>query len=333
MMRLPPFRYVAPTTVPEAVAVLSAEGPGAMLVAGGTDLYPNMKRRHQTPKTLVATRRIAALRGLAWRSDGTLEVGAAETLRTIERDGRVAEAFPAFAEAVRSISTPILRTMASIGGNVCLDTRCTYYNQNYEWRRAIDFCMKCDGDTCWVAPSSPRCWAVNSSDSVPALMALGARVRLEGPAGEREVPIDDLFRDDGIDYLAKARDEVLTKIVLPPARGRSTYRKVRRRGAFDFPVLGVAVRVEEKGGVVEDAKVVLNAVGSTPIVCEEAMAALRGRRLDDAAVEEAAGKAFKPAKPLDNTDHAHAWRKKMVKVEVARALRARRSGAPTSKAP
>jgi 4-hydroxybenzoyl-CoA reductase subunit beta len=322
MMRLPPFLYVAPTSVAEAVAALAAEGPGAQLVAGGTDLLPNMKRRHQMPETLVSVRRIDALRGIAWARDGALDVGAGVTLRSIERDARVRASFPALWEAVHSISTPVLRNMGSIGGNVCLDTRCNYYDQNWEWRRAIDFCMKCDGDTCWVAPSSPRCWAVNSSDSVPALMALGARVRLAGPHGEREIPLDDLFADDGIAYLTKAREEILTRLLLPaPApAARSTYRKVRRRGAFDFPVLGVAVRLRMEGDRVAEAKVVLNAVGSRPHVCTEANGFLAGKALTEEVVRAACDLAWKPAKPLDNTDHVAAWRKKMVRVELRRAL-------------
>jgi 4-hydroxybenzoyl-CoA reductase subunit beta len=280
-----------------------------------------MKRRHQTPKTLVALRRVIDVRGLAWHADGSVTIGAGETLRRLERDAGLRERLPALAQAIRSISTPILRNMGTIGGNVCLDTRCNYYNQNYEWRRAIHFCLKCEGDTCWVAPSSPRCWAVNSSDSVPALIALGARARLVGPHGVRELPVAALFKNDGIDYLAKAKEEVLTHLVVPAQDGaRSAYRKVRRRGAFDFPVLGAAVRVRLDAGRVAAANVVLNAVGSSPVVCSEAEQALLGRALTDDVVAEAAEKAARHAKPLDNTDHLHTWRKKMVSVEVRRAL-------------
>jgi 4-hydroxybenzoyl-CoA reductase subunit beta len=320
-MRLPPFRYLAPTSARSAARMLAEEGPTAAVVAGGTDLYPNMKRRHQTPGTLVAMRRVKDVRGRSWEADGSLRLGAAETLRSIELDASVRERLPALWEAVHSISTPILRAMGTIGGNVLLDTRCNYYDQNYEWRRAIDFCMKCDGEVCWVAPGSDRCWAVNSSDSVPVLIALGATATLVGPDRERRVPVADLFVDDGIDYLAKARDEVLTEVRVPPqGAARSAYRKVRRRGAFDFPVLGVAVRVETARDVVTKAAIVLNAVGSAPVACREAEAFLVGKRLDEDVIEETAVKAQKPAKPLDNTDHLHVWRKKMVKVEVRRAL-------------
>lgn len=323
MMRLPPFRYLAPTSAREVAQVLAAEGPSAMVVAGGTDLYPNMKRRHQVPQTVVALRRVADVRGVSVEADGSVVLGAAETLRSLERDERLVARLPALVDAVRSISTPLLRNMGTLGGNVCLDTRCNYYNQNYEWRRAIGFCMKCEGDTCWVAPSSSRCWAVNSSDSVPVLMALGARARLVGPGGLREIPVAALFRNDGIQYLTKARDEVLTHLVVPPQGGAcSVYRKVRRRGAFDFPVLGAAVRVRMERGVVAAADVVLNAVGSAPVVAVEAQQALVGKALTPAAIVEASEKAAKLAKPLDNTDHLHTWRKKMVSVEVRRALTA-----------
>lgn len=321
MMRLPAFRLLAPRSAREAAGVLRGEGPSALVVAGGTDLYPNMKRRQQVPRTVVSLRRAADVRGVTWAPDGTAVLGAGETLRALERDVALGQRLPALVEAVRSISTPLLRNMGTLGGNVCLDTRCNYYDQNYEWRRAINFCMKCEGDTCWVAPSSPRCWAVNSSDSVPVLIALGARARLVGADGEREIPVAALFQNDGIEYLTKRKDEVLTQLVVPPQGGaRSVYRKVRRRGAFDFPVLAAAVRVRLHAGTVEAADIVLNAVGSAPVVCAEAQQALVGRPLAEAAIAEAAEKAARHAKPLDNTDHLHTWRKKMVSVEVRRAL-------------
>jgi 4-hydroxybenzoyl-CoA reductase subunit beta len=321
MMRLPPFKYLSPTSVAEAVLMLSSEGPGASVVAGGTDLYPNMKRRHQTPKTLVATRRVYELRGVSATADGGLRIGPAVTLMSLERDARLRAQRPALWAAIRSISTPILRTMGTIGGNVLLDTRCNYYDQNYEWRRAIDFCMKCDGETCWVAPSSDRCWAVNSSDSAPVFIALGARARLASPRGTREIPLEAIYKDDGIAYLHKERDEVLTDLLLPPVDGwRSHYGKLRRRGAFDFPVLGVATAVRLDGDVVAEARVVLNGVGSAPLHAREAEAFLVGKRLDAETARAAGDLAWKPAKPLDNTDFEHSWRKKMVKVYVRDGL-------------
>ena len=213
--------------------------------------------------------------------------------------------------------------MGTIGGNVCVDTRCNYYNQSYEWRKAIGFCMKKDGDICLVAPGSSRCWAVSSSDTAPVLWALGARVRLIGAGGERTVPIPALYRDDGIEYLAKRPDEVVTDILLPAADGwRSAYLKLRRRGAFDFPVLGVAVAARMDGDLVREARIVLGAVASQPRPAEKAAAALVGERMTRELIARVADLAAGPAKPLDNTDFTHPYRKKVTRVFVARALAA-----------
>jgi 4-hydroxybenzoyl-CoA reductase subunit beta len=212
--------------------------------------------------------------------------------------------------------------MGTIGGNVCVDTRCNYYNQSYAWRKAIGFCMKKDGDICLVAPGSPRCWAVSSSDTAPVLWSLGARVRLLSSSGERTIAVADLFRDDGIDYLAKRPDEILADITLPPADGwASVYLKLRRRGSFDFPVLGVAVALRRDGDVVNDARIVLGAVASLPREAKQAAAALLGERLTPELIARVADLAAGPSKPLDNTDYAHFYRKRMTRVFVARALR------------
>jgi 4-hydroxybenzoyl-CoA reductase subunit beta len=325
MMRLPTFRYRAPKTPEEVVSVLSGEGPDAHVVAGGTDLYPNMKRRQHEVKTVVSLRHVDTLRGLTWEADGSLRIGPAETLRAVERDPGVKEKLPGLWEAVVSISTPILRNTGTIGGNVCLDTRCNYLNQNYEWRRAINHCLKCGGDTCWTAPGSTRCWAVNSSDTAPLMIVLGARFRLLGPDGAREIDADDMYSvHDGRRWLTRGHDEVLTDIVIPPqGTARSTYVKLRRRASFDFPVLGVAARVEGNGKI-ERADLVLNAVGPAPLRCPAAEHALVGDPLTDEAIAEAADLAPRAAKPLDNTDYMPSWRKKMIRIHVQRALEALR---------
>jgi len=320
MMRLPRFRYRAPKTAREVAHVLREEGPAASIVAGGTDLYPNMKRRQVEPKTVVSLRRVHELRGIDW--NGGLRIGPGETLRAVERDPGVRERLPGLVESVESISTPILRNMGTIGGNLCLDTRCYYLNQNYEWRRAVNHCLKCGGDTCWTAPGSPKCWAVNSSDAVPLMIALGARYRLLSDDGEREVSAEDFYAvEDGREWLRRKPDELLTDIVIPAQKGaRSTYGKLRRRDAFDFPVLGVAARIATDGGRVSRADLILNAVGPAPLRCCEAEGVLKGRALDEEAIAEAASLAPKAAKPLDNTDYMPSWRKKMIAVYVRRAL-------------
>jgi 4-hydroxybenzoyl-CoA reductase subunit beta len=320
MLRLPPFEYLTPRTVGDAVKYLADRGPEAMLVAGGTDLFPNMKRRQFEPTALVGLRGIRELAGVRRAHDG-LTLGAATTLTRVATHAEVALRYPALATAAGLVSSPQLRNMGTLGGNVCVDTRCNYYNQTYEWRKAIGFCMKKDGDICLVAPGSPRCWAVSSSDTAPVLWALGATVRLAGPAGERSVPVAALFRDDGIAYLAKRPDEILTEVVLPPDDGwSSVYLKLRRRGSFDFPVLGVAAAVRREREIVREARIVLGAVASQPREATAAAAALVGHRLTSETIARAADLAAGPSKPLDNTDFTHPYRKKVTRVYVARAL-------------
>lgn len=325
MMRLPRFRYVAPTGVAEAAVMLRDAGPEASLLAGGTDLFPNMKRRQQTPSTVIALRRIAALHEQTGGEASGISIGALTRLSTIEADPRLLRAWPALARAAGLVATPPLRNMGTLGGNLCLDTRCSYYDQSLEWRAAIGYCMKKTGDVCWVAPGSKRCWAVSSSDTAPVLCALGAEVSLVSADGERRIGVSELFADDGIRHLARRPDEILTAIhVPPPAHGeRSVYVKLRRRGSFDFPVLGVAVRARfATGGAVESASIFLGGTGSRPIEARAAATALVGRVLDEDAIREIAGQIAHVAKPMQNTDFTLSWRKSVANAYAARALRA-----------
>ncbi len=329
MMRLPPFRYLKPNTASEAAKMLADHGrEEAMAVSGGTDLYPNMKRRQFEPKVLVGLRAIEGGREIALGEDGALDIGGLATLQSVERSALLQDRFPALAKAAGLVSSPILRHMGTVGGNLCVDTRCTYYNQTYDWRKAIDFCMKKDGAICWVAPSSPRCWAVSSSDTAPVFIALDATVTLVGPSGERRIPVKDLYRPDGIDFVTKKREEILTSIHVPASNGsRATYLKLRRRDSIDFPILGVAAALSTaKDGTVTKARIVLTAVESAPVEAEKAEALLVGKKLTDDLIEEVSALAYRPAKPFDNTDLTNPYRKKMAKVYVARALRELRFG-------
>ncbi len=321
MMRLPRFRYYAPRTIPEATAIRSDAGSDGAYVAGGTDLYPNMKRRQQTPKVVVGLSRIPELAGIGER-DGGLCLGAGLLLSEVEHDPRVRGGYPGLAHAVSEISTPPLRNMGTLGGNLLLDTRCNYYDQNYEWRKAIDFCMKKDGRICWVAPGSRKCLAVQSADSVPVLIAMEARAVLASREGEREVAVEELYRNDGIDYLAKRPDELLTEVFLPGPNGwRASYRKLRRRGAFDFPVLSVGAAVWKEGDTVTRARLVLGGVASAPLRLVAAEAVLTGRRLDSESIADAAAAATGASRPMDNTDFSFLWRKQMTAKFVALALK------------
>ena len=327
MLRLPKFQYLHPKSLAEAAEMIADHGPDAMFVAGGTDLYPNMKRRQQTPKVVIGLAHLDKLRRVRGKPQTGLVLGAGLTLSEVVEDTLVRKNYPVVAQSAGLISTPLLRNMGTIGGNLLLDTRCNYYDQNYEWRKAIHFCMKKDGEICWVAPSSPRCWAVQSSDCAPVMVAIGASVKLVSRDGERLIPAANLYNDDGIQHLNKRPDELLTEIHLPAVDSngngwRATYWKLRRRGSFDFPVLGVAACLRlAADGTVEQVRIVLGGVGSHPVRAAVSEQAILGRKLTEETIGQAAASAYPTAKPLDNTDFAMTWRKDMARYYVAGALR------------
>lgn len=333
-MRLPKFEYRVPREIAEAVKIMAGAGPEGQFVAGGTDLYPNMKRRQQTPRTVISVMRVPELNQITGNGKSGIRIGASVTLTDIIEDPVINRDYPVIASAARTISTPILRNMGTIGGNLLLDTRCNYYDQNFEWRKGINFCLKKDGDVCWVAPGSSKCWAVQSSDLVPVMVAIGAKFRLASTLGERMIDAAGFYNDDGIDYLKKRPDELLVDIHLPPLNGwRASYQKLRRRGAFDFPVLGVAAWIQVDGASagatpaqsvsalsIKNARIVLGGIAPSPIQVEEAAAALVGHPLDDDRIRAAAEAAYTRARPLDNTDFVMNWRKQMARQYTLRAL-------------
>jgi 4-hydroxybenzoyl-CoA reductase subunit beta len=313
MLRLPWFEYRAPRSVAEAAKILAGEGPRAMLIAGGTDLLPNMKRRHQAPQVLISVRKIENLKAV---SNGTF--GSAVTLNEVVQNPGTATALR---QAAAQVATPPLRNMGTLGGNLCLDTRCNYYNQTYEWRKAIDFCLKKDGKICWVATASKRCVAVSSTDTAPALIALNAAVTLVSADGERELKVEDLYKNDGIEYLSRRPDEILTEVRVP-AGWKSTYWKLRRRGSFDFPILGVAAALRfNSSNEIEEARIALGAVASRPFLVEKAGEFLKGKRLTDEVIAEACTLVANRAKPMDNTDMDLYWRKEVTDDFAGYALR------------
>jgi len=311
MLRLPWFEHRAPRSVAEAAKILAGEGPRAMLIAGGTDLLPNMKRRHQAPQVLVSLRNIPSLKNL----NGTF--GAGLSLSEVVASEKTPTALR---QAAAQVATPHLRNMGTLGGNLCLDTRCNYYNQTYEWRKAIDFCLKVDGKTCWVATASKRCVAVSSTDTAPALIALDAAVTLVSSSGERSVKAGDLYKNDGIEYLSRRPDEILTEVKVP-ADWKSTYWKLRRRGSFDFPILGVAAALKFDKDVIREARIALGAVASRPFLVEKAGEFLKGKKLSDEVIAQAGELVANRAKPMDNTDMDLYWRKEVADDFTEYALR------------
>ena len=334
MLRLPQFRMIEPTTWTAAATLLREHGAAAsdiaggtpnvpvMLVAGGTDLFPNMKRRQFTPQVLVSLRRVKDAREI---SNGSgLRIAAGATLTEIAAHPTVRAKYAALAQAAGVISTPQLRNMGTIGGNLCLDTRCNWYDQSLFWRTAEGYCMKTHPSVvCRVAPSSARCLAVASADTVPALIALGAKVTVENAGGRRELDLAELYREDGIRYLAIGRDDVVVSVALPDATGwRSTYLKLRDRNSFDFPIAGVAAAVRLDGGRVSEARIAITALASRPVAVDAK--ALVGTKLDDEAIAAAADAVHKAARPMDNTSGTISQRKRVARVFTERALRSLR---------
>ncbi|HET9848748.1 MAG TPA: FAD binding domain-containing protein [Candidatus Dormibacteraeota bacterium] len=322
MLRLPRLAYRRPRSVDEAAGMASTM-PGSRFIAGGTDLVPNLKRRQFDATTLISLNAVWDRPAVSADSERGVTISAGATLAQLAAHPALDGAYRALAQACGLVSTPQIRYMGTLGGNLLVDPRCNYYNQTQSWRKAVGFCMKRDGDICLVARSSPRCWAVSSSDSAPVALALNAELTLQGSNGARRIPAAFLYEDDGIDYTTKRPDEIITTVHLPRAEGRltSAYWKLRRRPSFDFPILGVAVALSWDDGIVREARGALGAVGSHPVEITPFLAPLTGERPSDELIAEVADAADKPSRPLDNTDLNHYWRKRMTKVYIERALR------------
>lgn len=322
MLRLTRFAYEAPPSLAEAGARARELGPEAVVMAGGTDVLVNIKQRVCTPRVVIGIRHLPELGAIAADPDGGLTLGAGVTLARLETDPRVLARYPALAYAASVISAPQVRNVATLGGNVCLDVRCNYYNQSEEWRRAIGYCMKRDSAICRVAPGGDRCWAVSSADTVPVLMALDAEVTVLGERGEAHVPIAALFQDDGLVPLTLAPGDLVAAVHLPPPAGQAcVYKKFRLRHSFDFPLVGAAVALRVDEGLIRDPHIVLTAVASRPERVTAAEEALDGRALDDASIAATGEAVYRAAKPMDNTAGTVFHRKRMARVLVERALR------------
>ncbi|MFT5052413.1 MAG: 4-hydroxybenzoyl-CoA reductase subunit beta [Chlamydiales bacterium] len=335
MLRLPKFELSEPTTVAEVIAQLVAGGDRAQIIAGGTDLVPNMKHGLFEPELVVSLERVEALRGIraGSASDEPMVIGAMTRISEVAASELVRERAPALAQAASLIAGPQLRTMGTLGGNVMLDTRCQWYNQTYFWRKSLGFCLKKDGELCHVVAGGKKCVAAASNDSAPALMTLGATLLFVGPDGEREVAISDLWKADGIVNKKTLPHEVLTEIRIPAqAPGhRGAYGKLRDRESIDFPLLGVAARIDlDANGKVADADMVVVALAARPVRLKKVAETLAGTTPgeDDfvAAARAVAEAAFKQCHPLANIPGDDDYRREMVRVYVRRTLLAAADG-------
>lgn len=324
MMRLPKMDHCAPTTVAEAMSFLDKHGGEAKVLAGGTDLVAACKLRNVRPALLVSLGGIPELQGIRFQEGEGLRIGAMTSLYDLKCDASVLRHHPALAQAAAAVGTVQLQYMGTLGGNLCLNTRCIFYNQSDAWRRSREVCFKMGGELCHVVPKGKKCYAVFSADTVPALIALGAQVKLISSRGERMISAKELYTGDGKEPIAVKSDELLTEIRIPQPVGRqdSTYLKYRLRGSIDFPLVGVAVRMDSNGdGMCTDCSVVLNAVGSAPVEVPEVRDLLIGKALTADLVDQLAERAVKNAHPVANTaGSTPAYRRKMAGILTRRAL-------------
>jgi 4-hydroxybenzoyl-CoA reductase subunit beta len=323
VLTLPRFEWIAPATVDGLLDHLADHAADCLLVAGGTDAVPNLKHGLHEPRYLVHLGRLRGELHFVRDSAEGLDLGPLVTLDELTRDPAVTRAFPALAKAAGTVAGPQLRNMGTLGGNLCLDTRCTYYNQTYFWREALGFCLKKGGTRCHVVPQGKRCVAAHSSDVSSMLIALDAEVEIASRGGRRIVALDDFFVGDGVHNTVLVPGEVLTRVRVPSAsRGLACgYQKLRPRAAIDFPMLSVAFAAKVRDARVERARLVVSALGAKPRVVGGLDAVVRGRALDDALAETVAAIAYKQCRPLINVPYDDAWRHEMVPVFVKRAMR------------
>lgn len=326
MLRLPQLRVARPRTIEEAVACLGEDG--ALPIAGGTDLLPNLKHRLLAPQALVSLAGVRELEGVHLEEDGALVIGAMTRLHAVAEHEELRRRAPALAAAAGKVASPQIRRMGTLGGNVLLDTRCRYVNQSAFWRQALGYCLKKDGTVCHVVPGGQKCVAAASNDTAPALLTLGASIRVVSPAGAREVPLDSLWKPDGVYNRRIAPNELVASVRVPAqSEGhRGAYAKLRPRESFDFPQLGVAVRLDAPGGVVSGADVVVVALQALPRRVTGAAEELTGKALGtaelEAAIEAVAARAHQQCRPMPNVPGDPDYRREMVPVFVRRALRA-----------
>lgn len=321
-MSLPQFRLLRPRAIDEAIDWLATHAGNVRVLSGGTDLIPSMRQKLFEPEFVLDLHGVSDLHGIHVQSNGAVEIGALTTLSAIEKSFYLRQHFPVLTEAAATVASPVLRNMGTIGGNICLDTRCLWYNQSLTWRRGCGFCIKKDGDLCHVAPGGTKCWAAFSADTPPALLCLNAQIEIVGPSGKRRVPLLDFYTGDGVEYRRLLPAELVTRVFLPAesADYRGVYRKLRVRGSIDYPLAGVAVAMKQSKDRVEDARIAMTAVNPAPVLVQQAGEMLIGKTIDEALAEAAGDIAARSAKPLTTSALTPEYRREMIRVFTKRAV-------------
>jgi 4-hydroxybenzoyl-CoA reductase subunit beta len=321
---MPNFRLHRPAHLADALAAKAKDG--ALYVAGGTDMLVNVRRGIEQPKHLVDLSTVSELKA---KRDDTheLTLGSGLTLAEIAADETIAQRYPAVAQAARAVAGPTHQAYGTLGGNLCLDTRCLFYNQSEWWRKANDYCLKKNGDTCHVAPGGKRCFAAFSGDVAPALIVYDAEVTLTGPNGARRIALEKMYKNDGMAHLALQQGEILTAVHLPASHAGdpSFYEKARIRGSIDFPLAGAAVRLKlGPDGTIADIAIALTAVNPYPQRVK-GTDALKGKIVDEALLDSLRETVRKQAKPMRTTTVAPWYRRRVVGA-LARRLTAQLAG-------
>ena len=321
-MSLPAFKLLRPRNIVEAVNYLTKHGSELQVLAGGTDLLPSMKQRLFAPPYLMDIRGVHELHGVRVLPGAGVEIGALTPLSAIEDSEFFRRNYRVLHEAAATVASPILRNMGTIGGNICLDTRCLWYNQSLQWRRSCGFCIKKDGDLCHVAPGGKFCWAAFSGDTAPALLCVAAELEIVGPSGFRRVALSDFYTNVGDARMKLEPNEMLTRVLLPEASSgwKGSYMKLRVRGSIDYPLAGVAVALKKNGGPVEQARVAITAVNPAPLLVPGAEHALMGKHVDEHVATVVGELAAKMAKPLTTSALTPEYRREIVRVFAKRAV-------------
>jgi len=321
-LSLPEFKLLRPHATAEAVALLAQHAGNIRILAGGTDLLPSMQQKLFAPQYVLDIRRIAELKGIRQQPNGAVEIGTLTALTDVERSDVLRQHFSVLPEAAKTVGSPLLRNMGTIGGNICLDTRCLWYNQSLQWRKSCGFCIKKDGDLCHVAPGGTKCWAAFSGDTPAALLCLDAEIEIASISGLRRVKLVDFYTGIGDDYRRLRPDELVTRVLLPASSSgyRGVYRKLRIRGSIDYPLAGVAVVLKQSNGHIEDIRVGLTAVNPAPVLVKGATELLAGRHMTEEWAEAAGVLAAQTAKPLTTSALTAEYRREMIRVFTKRAV-------------
>jgi len=340
-LSLPQFKLLRPRTLEEAVSLLAkhsdrvvagdspAQNAGGhasphnvRIVAGGTDLIPSMRQKLFEPHYVLDIRHIIELKGIREQQGTGIEIGALTSLTTIEHSDLLRRRYPVLTEAAATVASPLLRNMGTIGGNICLDTRCLWYNQSLTWRKGCGFCIKKDGNLCHVAPGGTKCWAAFSGDTPPALLCLNAEIEIASASGLRRLLLRDFYTGDGVAYRKLQPNELVTRVFLPESSAdyRGVYRKLRVRGSIDYPLAGVAVVLKRSNGNVADARVAITAVNPAPLLIKGAGELLAGKTVDEPLAQAVGDLAAKTAKPLTTSALTPEYRKEMIRLFTKRAV-------------